>query len=124
MAMGKGKYERIISSWLLKEYLRKFEEVTHLGSVRLMVIGYSFKDEHINKIIISAIEKADLKLWIWDTRGSRSFLDEMEPYKPLIEKSVIGFTSAPMSEVFPYAIADTSEASIIVERFFHNSSSH
>ena len=49
---------------LLKWYYEIFENVLSGGDKKLMVIGYGFRDEHINDTIINAIKKKGMKLYV------------------------------------------------------------
>src|SRR5690606_34283016 len=66
MIMGSSKQDRINEILLLKKYHEDFEEKLRSGDARLMIIGYSFTDYHINKRIFKAVEENNLKFWIID----------------------------------------------------------
>ncbi len=67
MVMGSSKPSQIEKIPLLKKYHEDFAEV--LKNVKkLMVVGYSFTDYHINKHIFDAVEQG-LKFWIVDVNN-------------------------------------------------------
>jgi hypothetical protein len=69
LIMGGEKSAAIRGSDLLTWYAKKFEEYLQSANPRLMVIGYSFADPHINQTIVEAI-KHGLRIFIVDPRGS------------------------------------------------------
>jgi len=65
MVMGGSKPEQIKEFPLLEKYHNDFEIILKL-SKKLMIIGYSFSDHHINDKIFNAVENNNLKFWIID----------------------------------------------------------
>jgi SIR2-like domain len=68
LIMGGNKAVEINQYPLLAWYHKRFDEYL-AGSTRLMVIGYSFSDAHINQAILKAAEKGTLRLFIIDPQG-------------------------------------------------------
>jgi hypothetical protein len=68
MILGGNKQISISQYPLLQHYHSEFQRLLCAGGSRLMVIGYSFNDLHINTIIASGVERG-LKLFIIDPRG-------------------------------------------------------
>jgi hypothetical protein len=69
MVMGSGKREAIAGRRLLRWYSQQFREWLARSDTRLMVIGYSFRDEHINEAIAAATT-ASLRLFLVDPGGA------------------------------------------------------
>ncbi len=69
LVMGGNKSVTINQHPLLSWYNKKFVEYLGRPQVRLMVIGYSFSDEHINRTIMDAAGKGHLQLFIVDPQG-------------------------------------------------------
>lgn len=57
MVIGRGKRQQIAEEPILAAYLGLFEEVLCSSRKRLLVTGYGFQDEHINRMIATAIEQ-------------------------------------------------------------------
>jgi SIR2-like domain len=57
--MGQNKASEIDNSSLLNWYRGQFCEMIGQPGAHLMVIGYSFRDEHINQIIVQAAQKGN-----------------------------------------------------------------
>jgi hypothetical protein len=93
LIMGQNKGSEIDNSPLLNWYRDQFREMLGQTGAHLMVIGYSFRDDHINQIIVKAVQKG-LKLFIIDTRR----VDVLDPegknmpggLKHLLQDSIIG----------------------------------
>jgi len=64
MVLGRGKTEQIQKEPLLKYYLEIFEKVLSQNQRRLLIVGYSFGDYHINRIISNAVRDHGLMIYI------------------------------------------------------------
>lgn len=67
MVVGTGKEEAIADSRLLNSYWQTFEDYLADADPRLMVIGYSFADAHVNSALLKAADR--LKLYVVDPAG-------------------------------------------------------
>ena len=63
--IGSNKEEEIESRTQIKKFHEFFEESLCENGTKLVIIGYSFCDPHINKIIHKGIENG-LEIFIWD----------------------------------------------------------
>lgn len=72
MVIGRGKKDRILKEPLLRCYFEIFENVLYEGSHNLIIIGYSFGDEHINSVLAKAVKKG-LKLYILSPESPEGF---------------------------------------------------
>ena len=66
LVLGGGKDWSIATNPIFSCYLDQFSKALQAGNQRLLVIGYSFADKHINLEISTAINNHGLKLYIWD----------------------------------------------------------
>ena len=109
MIVGAGKDAQIGNSALLSWYFEIFKRVLSAGDVRLLIVGYSFADEHVNAAIATAVERHDLKVFIWDTNDDlvRSLKDKLNG--PQILNGLLSTSSRPLSEVFPGNQVETGE---------------
>jgi SIR2-like domain len=69
LVLGGGKEIEIAQDPLLRWYLQVFSEALRRPGAKLMVIGYSFGDEHINKAIEDAADLGGLTAFIVDPAG-------------------------------------------------------
>ena len=73
MVIGGGKRAQIQREKLLHSYSKLFEDVLSRRNRRLLVIGYGFRDSHINEVIAHAIRKYGLKLSAISPASPRDF---------------------------------------------------
>ena len=66
MVLGGGKGAQIHQEPLLRWYWDVFQRALLDGRHRLVVVGYSFRDEHVNAAIAGAIEAVGLELVVLD----------------------------------------------------------
>jgi hypothetical protein len=109
LVMGGGKTALIGRFPLLKWYQDEFRKALLHAGVRLMVMGYSFSDEHINEAIFTAAKESDLKLFIVDPAGV-NIIDKRdktaaipipkEEFQEVLERRIIGVSTRPISSSF------------------------
>lgn len=68
MVIGGRKREQIHDEPLLEYYFKTFQKVLSQPSRRLCVIGYGFRDKHINGVIGNALLKHGLRLYVISPR--------------------------------------------------------
>jgi hypothetical protein len=69
LVMGGNKSSEIGKYELLKWYHKEFQQYLNRSGARLLVIGYSFSDNHINEAITVAVRDHGLELFIIDPLG-------------------------------------------------------
>jgi hypothetical protein len=120
--MGGNKAIEIDRYPILSWYHRQFREYLSRPGARLMVIGYSFSDRHVNAAIADAVDQGTLRIFIIDQLGV-DVLDKRNPRlpirtpDPLVEKlapRIIGASRRTLSSTFG---SDNVEHSKIL-RFF------
>lgn len=70
--------EQIDKFPLLKWYFDIFRQQLNIGGSKLLVIGYSFLDIHINKIIFDVVNVGNLKLYIWNLASFREISENLK----------------------------------------------
>jgi SIR2-like domain len=109
LIMGGQKAVSIGQFPILTWYHQQFRNMLMRAGARLMVIGYSFSDAHINDAIMDAIKRGDLKLFLVDPAGDK-ILDKRDPRAmipdhpgPLLDTippRIIGISRRPISTAF------------------------
>ena len=106
LIMGNAKSGAIERYDILRHYHEQFSARLSDGSVRLMVIGYSFQDEHINSVIERASRERGLGTYIVDPSG-RGVLQDPRMARATIKVPrdieqirLIGELRRPLSAVF------------------------
>lgn len=107
LVMGGNKTATIGAVPLLRWYAQQFDQYLQRGGVRLMVIGYSFSDPHINRSIIDACSRG-LEVFIidpagvsiLDKRGSRPLRAARDELMEAVQPKVIGASRRPLTGTF------------------------
>jgi hypothetical protein len=109
---------------ILSWYFSQFQEYLSKPDTRLMIIGYGFRDSHINDVITHAIQKDNLKFFVIDPSGA-DIVRKVNPsyggqiYAPnnlddAFKQGLIGASRRTLREIFG---TDTVEHQK-VQRFF------
>jgi len=105
MIMGANKVEDMKLFPLLLWYQEQFGRyLTEETESRLMVIGYGFRDAHINTTIFRAVRETGLKMFIIDPAGA----DIAWQINPTRKPGAIGATPSELEEVFQMAVVGAS----------------
>ncbi|PRY97284.1 SIR2-like protein [Jezberella montanilacus] len=124
LIMGGAKAQEIGQTPILKWYADNFEEKLSQQQSQLMIIGYGFRDDHINatisraialglKIFIISPEGADLARSLNKTRG-RNAIVVKEPLEEMFETALIGASRRSLREIFGDDLAEYKK----IMRFF------
>jgi len=113
--IGVNKERAIEKVLLLKWYFELFKEALNRNDVKLVIIGYGFRDEHINKILIDAINGYGLKLYIVTTENPDEFwyrmthkypktamVNDLDTPNKAIWDAVCGYYQYPLKDILPY----------------------
>jgi SIR2-like domain len=106
LIIGGAKSGAIQRVPVLRYYHDQFEALLSQANARLMVIGYSFQDEHINSIIENAWRQHGLGTYVVDPRGRDVLIDPkmarapIRPKREIEDIKLIGELRRPLSTVF------------------------
>ena len=120
MLIGGEKEESIQASPLLSRYFQVFEDALSAGSRRLLVIGYGWHDDHINRVIAAAIEQHGLEVFILgpnDPFRLSEAIREREHGEKIVG-GIRGFFATDLKLLFPPSQETTQEWNNIRELFF------
>jgi hypothetical protein len=106
MIVGGGKARAIDRYPVLRWYSEIFAECLSETSARLMVIGYSFRDEHINAVLMRAIEKG-LRVFVVDPAGA-----EVAAAANPLPRNAIGYAPTPLQQSLQKALVGASRRSL------------
>jgi hypothetical protein len=110
LIIGGDKAAGIQSHEILSRYSQEFKRQLSQPGARLMVIGYGFRDPHINEVIAAAVE-GGLKFFLIDPAGSglaRSLngtrqagaIPATTSLESVFETALIGASRRSLSEIF------------------------
>lgn len=77
MVIGVNKKQIIDKEPLLKAYFQVFKHSIKEMNKKILIIGYSFRDKEINKILIDGVEKRNLKLYIVNPKNIGTFRNNL-----------------------------------------------
>lgn len=121
MVIGLDKEDQINREPLLSWYLDIFKEALSNDGVRLFVIGYGFRDKHINEIIASSIKEHGLQLYVLSPQKPSEFMNSLyllcEEKATTIYESLYGYFPYDLSQVFSDGPV-TEESKMITGCFF------
>jgi hypothetical protein len=110
LVVGGNKTGAIGGSPILKWYFEQFENALCAGDARLMVIGYGFRDKHINDLLIKAVNERGLKLFIVSPAGADharrvnpsagGAIHARSDLEDAFARGVIGASQRGLSEIF------------------------
>jgi SIR2-like domain len=101
MVLGINKSQTIAGSWLLTEYQNMFEAALGSGGVRLLVMGYSFGDKHINELIATAASRHQCKIFVWNPKHPLDMLQEQEQEQRAILGGLMGWEPRRIADIMP-----------------------
>jgi len=112
MVLGHGKKEQIQAEPLLRWYWEVFRAALLNRRHRLLVIGYSFRDEHVNAVIVESVVTNGTELVVLDPAPWDQFKDRLLGLSPscrgreLVRRIESGsgsrYWSTTLAQVFPY----------------------
>jgi hypothetical protein len=127
LIMGGGKEETIADHKILAWYAKEFSEALCMPNARLMIIGYGFRDHHINRTIARAVNEHGLKLFVIGPHGSdvvSTFYTSDSPraapivygydLEHVFARSLIGASRRGLAEIFGFDSIEHAK----VMRFF------
>jgi len=102
MVIGSGKQEKIQNNFLLKYYFELFEKEINKEHTRILIIGYGFRDNHINKTLINAVQKNDLKIHVISPEAPINFKNKLLTIKngKLLFEALSGYYENKFAEIF------------------------
>ncbi|WP_125957219.1 SIR2 family protein [Novosphingobium sp. MD-1] len=110
LIVGGNKTGAIGGSPILKWYYEEFEKAIFQGNARLMVVGYGFRDEHINATLIKGTMDHGLRLFIVTPAGAdqarqvnpanSGAIKARSPLEDAFERGLIGASQRRLSEIF------------------------
>jgi len=97
MIIGHAKSELLKREPLLRWYLSLFEDVINEPNRKLVVIGYGFRDAHINELLWQAVHGSGLRLHVVSPKEPKEFKDVIDALKQKV--TINGRQSHTLGEV-------------------------
>ncbi len=108
MITGAAKSKAIDRFPLLSWYRELFRKQLAHTNCRLMIIGYSFRDEHINAVVTEAVLAGGLEVFVVDPRGHEVIkgVSEQDKLRTAFERGLLGASRRSMRDIF---LSDSTE---------------
>lgn len=105
LVIGTNKESLIQKEPLLNCYYQMFQNAIQEGDKKLLVIGYGFRDKHINLALLNGVKNRGLKLYLITTQNPEDLKYHFERgghyYAKDILKGLRGYYPYPLKEIFP-----------------------
>lgn len=120
MVIGGGKKEQIEKEPILKWNFEIFESALYHQNRRLLIIGYGFRDEHINEILVEAIRKHGLKIYIISPQKPHEFFRSLVKSNASLEiwNGLSGYYPTLLRDLFPASEQPIKIYQDIEDQFF------
>lgn len=120
MIIGRNKEKKIANEPILFWYFELFKQVLFYGERKLLIIGYGFRDSHINEVILEAIARYGLKLYILSPADPAAFKNELSNVAQggQIFQGLSGYFQASFVVLFPPDGSNTHAWTELQESFF------
>lgn len=120
MVIGQGKEAQIHDEPLLSKYFEVFNRVLSEKDRRLLVIGYGFRDSHVNRIIADAIQNHGLRLFVMTPEPPASLHDRLcqNELGRQIWSGLGGYFPWPLLRMFPGDQSQTPEWDAVKDQYF------
>jgi hypothetical protein len=120
IVIGHGKEEQIQHHPLLAWYFDVFCRTLAIENARLMIVGYGFRDAHVNRAIADAIGSSGLSVHILSPQSPSDFRKMLESQErgKTIWGGLGGYYQYTLDELFPGDQSETASWRGMVTDFF------
>ncbi len=121
MVIGTDKTGQIAAEPLLAWYFSQFRNALHAGDVRLLCIGYGFRDAHVNEVIADAMQSAGLRLFVMNPKPRAEFTTSLNSLSrgPELVRGLQGYFSHGLLQICPHDSGyRTSEWEYLCDLYF------
>ncbi|MFB0564678.1 MAG: SIR2 family protein [Candidatus Aminicenantaceae bacterium] len=103
MVLGRGKEKQIQDEPLLSWYFDLFRRVINRMGRKILIIGYGFRDEHINEVIAKAVDQFRLKIYVISPESQKNFHNSLRNERihgDTILKGLEGYHQTTLTDMF------------------------
>jgi hypothetical protein len=118
-AIGKGKKDQIAGEPLLSWYYDLFRNELSYPSRKFLIIGYGFRDAHINELMAKSIKEFNLKLFVISPSDQSKFIDNLKSaeYGKTLLQGLSGYFPYKLLDIFPADQSDTQAWKELIKIF-------
>ena len=105
LVVGTNKTSLIQNEPLLQGYMDLFASVIREGGKKALIIGYGFRDAHINALLLEGVEKHGLEIYVISTQSPADLRYQIEHgqnyAKGILDDGLRGYYPYSLQEIFP-----------------------
>lgn len=118
--IGKDKINQVADEPLLSWYFELFKNALSQSNRKLFLIGYGFRDRHINEVLANSIKKYGSMLYIISPSDQSRFISNLKSveYGEVLLKGLAGYFPYSLIEVFPSDQSESHAWREILESYF------
>jgi hypothetical protein len=119
MVIGRAKHTQIAAHAILAAYFDVFRSVLNCEGRRLLCVGYSFSDEHVNAAIADGV-RAGLRVYVLSPESPESLAARLRKQETgeVIWRGLAGYFQSDLRTLFPADQSTTAEWKLLQSRFF------
>lgn len=119
--IGKEKEKRVTDEPLLSWYFELLKNALSKSNRKLMLIGYGFRDRHINEVIANSVKNNGLKVYIISPSEQSEFITNLksEEYGEIILGGLSGYYPYTLLDIFPSDQSDSHAWREILDSYFN-----
>jgi hypothetical protein len=122
LVIGVTKPVQLENEPILCWYFNLFKEVLSLPERRLLIIGYGFRDPHINEVLVKSIIESGLRLFVVNPTDPERFrekaLGNLGSQKQILWDGIAGYYPYSLEEFFPYGASSTQHYRTLLANLF------
>ena len=120
--IGKYKEKQVADEPLLSWYFDLLTNALSKPDRKLFLIGYGFRDRHINEVIANSVKSYGLKLYIISPSNQSGFITDLRSieYGKIILQGLAGYFPYTLLEIFPSDQSASHAWREILESYFAN----
>lgn len=105
LVIGTKKESLIQKEPILQGYFDLFQSVIREGEKKALIVGYGFRDAHINALLVEGVEKYGLEIYILSTQNPADLRYQIEHgqyyAKGILDDGLRGYFQKSLLEIFP-----------------------
>ena len=119
LVVGTNKGSLIQNEPLLQAYFDLFASVIREGGKKALIIGYGFRDPHINSLLLEGVEKHGLEIYIVSTQAPADLRYQIEHgqcyAKGILDAGLRGYYPYSLQQIFPKNQEQTPQREEIIQ---------
>ena len=120
--IGKEKEQQVADEPLLSWYFELFKKALSKPNRKLFLIGYGFRDQHINEVFVDSIKKYGLRWFVISPSDQSEFISNLKSveYGDILLKGLAGYFPYTLLDIFPKDQSESHAWKEILETYFAN----